>query len=188
MNKFEGLVPAVHVDTGFVFGGRQGYLTVSAGMRLSCLPTSLTTIVNVDSLHAVLLVDVSHSRPAQGVTFMCSSPTCQWACAPDSLSALQVNVLSAISAADMSDVGMAHHLQPLQPIQPQHLPPMDPPLCACGDLATFAMTGSCRPTHCMAHREPGMMEVKKCVCGKARPSYALPGAAEATHCARYHYN
>ena len=64
---------------------------------------------------------------------------------------------------------------------------MDPPLCACGDLATFAMTGSCRPTHCMAHREPGMMEVKKCVCGKARPSYALPGAAEATHCARYHY-
>ena len=37
----------------------------------------------------------------------------------------------------------------------------------------------------MAHREPGMMEVKKCVCGKARPSYALPGVAEATHCARY---
>lgn len=33
-----------------------------------------------------------------------------------------------------------------------------------------------------------MMEVKKCVCGKARPSYALPGVAEATHCARYHYN
>lgn len=87
----------------------------------------------------------------------------------------------------MSDVGMPHHhLQPLHPIQPQHMPPMDPPLCACGDLATFAMTGSCRPTHCMAHREPGMMEVKKCVCGKARPSYALPGAAEATHCARYH--
>ncbi|KAA6422835.1 MAG: hypothetical protein FRX49_07370 [Trebouxia sp. A1-2] len=83
----------------------------------------------------------------------------------------------------MAEVGMPHHLQPLHPIQPQHLPPMDPPLCTCGDLATFAMTGSCRPTHCMAHREPGMMEVKKCVCGKARPSYALPGVSEATHCA-----
>ena len=84
----------------------------------------------------------------------------------------------------MADVGIPHHLQPLHQIQPQHMPPMDPPLCACGDLATFAMTGSCRPTHCTAHREPGMMEVKKCMCGKARPSYALPNMTEATHCAR----
>ncbi len=123
---------------------------------------------------------------------LCSGFDLAWAICPSrpdpQLDNLQLSCRSQQLAIDqgleMAEVGMPHHLQPLHPIQPQHLPPMDPPLCTCGDLATFAMTGSCRPTHCMAHREPGMMEVKKCVCGKARPSYALPGVSEATHCAR----
>ena len=56
-------MPAGPVDTGFLSGGRQGCLTVSAGMRLSCLQTSVeltTSIMNVDDLYAVLLVRVSH--------------------------------------------------------------------------------------------------------------------------------